>query len=91
MYKVAASKVNLSFQSTPDNYTNMIPQISKETYSNFAHKYRRRSTVDRRSDRNIPIDNKIICDSEPLHSDLHSNNNNTSGDITITDYSRCEC
>ena len=89
IYKVSEGKVNLSFRSTKDNYINMIPQISKEIYANFDHKYRRRLTVNRRSDRNIPIDNNIICNSEPLDSALLSNNNNTSGDIIITAYSRC--
>ena len=78
LYAVGDLKVNLSFRPNLDNYTMMIPQISKEINSNFNCKYRRRATVDRRSSRNL-IDTTI---------------NNTSDisqdrDIMLVDYTRC--
>ena len=54
LYIVGKAKVNLSFRPELDNYTLMLPQISKEIASNFSYKYKRRATVDRRSNRNTP-------------------------------------
>ena len=45
LYAVGESKVNLSFRPELDNYTTMIPQISKEICSNFSYNYRRRATL----------------------------------------------
>ena len=41
-YKVALTRLNLSFRSTKEVYTNMIPHISKEILGNFNLKYKRR-------------------------------------------------
>ena len=46
-YKVTSHRLNMSFRptsQTDDDYTNMIPQISKEINGNFNLLYKRRST-----------------------------------------------
>ena len=78
LYAVGNSKVNLSLRPDLDNYTMMIPQISKEINSNFNCKYRRRATVDRRSSRNL-IDTTIHNTSD-ISQDR---------DIMLVDYTRC--
>ena len=78
LYAVGESKVNLSFRPELDNYTTMIPQISKEICSNFSYNYRRRATQDRRSSRNVTdmtTNKATVIDSDR--------------DIMLVDYTRC--
>ena len=78
LYTVGDSSVNLTFRTELDNFTWMIPQISKEINSNFSCKYRQRATVDRRSSRNL-IDMTINNDTGI----------STDRDVMLVDYSRC--
>jgi len=50
---ISKDKIQLSFRSGVDNFTNMVPQISKEILSNFSYKYQRRATNNRRTGRSI--------------------------------------
>ena len=78
LYAVGESKVNLSFRPELDNYTTMIPQISKEISSNFSYNYRRRATEDRRSSCNVTqmTTNKASV-------------TNSDRDIMLVDYTGC--
>ena len=42
-YSVTKDKVNMSFRVGVDNYTNMVPQLSKDIHSNFSYQYQLRS------------------------------------------------
>ena len=45
-YSVGKDKVNISFRVGVENYTNMVPYMSKEIYSNFSYQYKlRRSAI----------------------------------------------
>lgn len=85
MYKVTDSKINISFWTNPDNYINIVPQMSKEISSNFDYKYRRHLIENRESNCNIAIDNNILCNNKTLNSDIFPNNK-TMRNITFTDY-----
>ena len=41
-YCVGKDKVNISFRVGVENYSNMVPQMSKEIYSNFSYQYKLR-------------------------------------------------
>lgn len=38
LISISKDKINMSFQLGVDNYENMVPQISKDSLSNFSHK-----------------------------------------------------
>ena len=46
-YCVGKDKVNMSVRLGLENYSNIIPQISKEIYSNFSYQYKKRSAPHR--------------------------------------------
>ena len=48
-YSVTKDKVNLSFRAGLPNYTNMVPQLSKEIHSNFNYEYKPRPSTLRRT------------------------------------------
>ena len=91
---ISKDKIQLSFRSGVDNFTNMVPQISKEILSNFSYKYQRRATNNRRTGRSI---SRRIQQS----SDDTSTGNKTSSvmctragtdvidGISISNYTRC--
>ena len=41
-YCVGNDKVNISFRVGVENYSNMVPQMSKEIYSNLSYRYKLR-------------------------------------------------
>ena len=74
-YYVGKEKVNISFRVGVKNYSNMLPQMSKEIYSNFSYQYKlRRGTI--RSTRNSSASD----DTEP---------NRDSTLVSLSNYSRC--
>jgi len=66
-YKVALSRLNLSFQSTEEVYTNMIPYISKEIFGNFNLKYKRRTSSNHQSHRKTNTKKAFLPKTVPLH------------------------
>ena len=85
-YKVTGARLNLVFRSyhpLVENYTNMIPYISKEINGNFNLKYKRRTSSNRRSLRNQTLDNNQIV---VLNKELTSS---TSEDILLEKFRRC--
>jgi len=75
-YCVGKDKVNMSFRLGLENYSNMIPQISKEIYSNFSYQYKKRS-VPHRYTRTSKVN------------DTAQHNNQQSHGVTTSSYSRC--
>ena len=78
-YSVSKDKVNLSFRIGVDNYTNMVPQLSKEIHSNFNYQYRRRSVSSPR--RKSRVDSSGNASSVP---EVFVEDN-----ITLSNYNRC--
>ena len=75
-YSVGKDKVNMSFRFGLDNYSNMIPQISKEIYSNFNYHYKKGS-VPHCSTRTSKVNDTTQYD------------NKQSNSLTTLSYSRC--
>ena len=75
-YCVGKDKVNMSFRLGLENYSNMIPQISKEIYSNFSYQYKKPSDP-HRSTRTSKVN------------DTAQHNNKQSNGVTTSSYSRC--
>ena len=75
-YCVGKDQVNMSFRLGVENYSNMIPQISKEIYSNFSYQYKKR-IVPHRSTRTSKVN------------DTAQHNNKQSNGVTTSSYSRC--
>ena len=86
LYIVGKAKVNLSFRKELDNYTLMLPQISKEISSNFNYKYKRRATVDRRSNRNA---SNTTINSIGAIDALRNMAIDSLRDMMLVDHSRC--
>ena len=61
MLKISDTKIHIPFRDNNDNFTNLLPQMSKEIQCNFNKKYMRRSdqnnNTTRRSDRNTAARN----------------------------------
>lgn len=78
LYIIGKIKFNLSFRKELDNFTSMLPQISKQISSNFSYKCKRRAMLDRRTDRNVvnTAINKIGGDDQLRN-------------MMLVDYSRC--
>ena len=86
LYIVGKVKVNLSFRKELDNYTLMLPQISKEISSNFSYKYKRRATVHRRSNRNA---SNTTINSIGAIDALRDVTIDSLRDMMLVDHSRC--
>ena len=100
-YKVTNHRLNLSFRSyskIDDNYVNMLPHISKEINGNFNVEYKRRTTSQRRSNRNLHLqsDNQSIVstnNNDKCSTELVDTNTTTTteyrNDLILSNYIRC--
>ena len=83
---ITKDRVNISFRVGVDNYSNMVPQISKEIISNFSYKYERRCTTLRHTGRIISSSKP---DSDPTNTTVISPPRSVIDGISVFNYSRC--
>ena len=101
-YKVTSNRLNLAFRTSSKvdvDYTNMLPQISKEINGNFNLVYKRRITTHRRSNRNrisLNVDSNSNAYSNPFdNQSLTSDNeieiapNSPDPELILCKYLRC--
>ena len=73
---ISKDRIQMMFRLGVENYSNMVPQISKEIISNFSYKYKRRCTNLRRTGR--------IISTTPIPSPRSGIDG-----ISVSNYSRC--
>ena len=78
-HSVSKDKVNLSFRIGVDNYTNMVPQLSKEIHSNFNYQYKRRSVSSPRCKSRVDSSGNASSEPEVFIED----------NLTLSNYNRC--
>jgi len=94
LLKIGKTKVCIPFRELKENFTNLLPQMSKDIQSNFNKRYERRqdrnNDTTRRSDRHN--NTTISSRQHPIDVNINLNNSNSENkfrDIHLVDYSRC--
>ena len=93
MLKIGGTKIYIPFRDNKDNFTNLLPQMSKEIQCNFNKKDERRhdqnNNTRRRSDWNTAARNTQQDHIEINNNTNYSYSENIIRDIHLDDYSRC--